>query len=204
MSLIDLNSIPMLLQTALSSFHPFWHLYNFKNPPIKKSTSFVPDELASAAEELKSTKEIASQVPNYESFETTGTIQFAGGGGLITLEFDDEKLEKIERLWDNPYDDMANADESIKAGGFAEAELALGYAVLPGVGMEVEGSYNHETTHRMSKESETSKTTSISVQLGDPGECKLTIYLIFLCVLSSISSLHVGILADGGDEFTVE
>ena len=62
----------------------------------------------------------------------------------------------------------------LRTGGAAEGAISLGFGVLAGVGGSSTLGYTQEASHKMLQADETTSSTTIQVDLGDPdygGKC---------------------------------
>jgi len=156
-------------------------VYEFEHPQAKHETvSLVSNELADGEqldEEFSSTK-LAAQLAEKVSSTTvqsTNTIQFSGGGGLLTLKFMDAELDQLEQKWNRPINSFGNAFSKLKDNVDAHAQvgtaghfdLAVGVGLLGGIGGSASSNVLTSTSHRMYSADGTSDSTSISITFGD-------------------------------------
>lgn len=52
----------------------------------------------------------------------------------MSIEFDEEKVNSIQRLFDNPIDMYANSDRTSSAGLHGGVSFAAGFGALAGIG----------------------------------------------------------------------
>jgi len=152
--------------------HPYWNLF-FTNPQLdtsKAKTSLLPNALTNdnLNEINKSVKNLLDRTDEkYEDFfNEVDHIHFSGGGNVMTIEFDDEKMEEHMQIY-NPASKDENSDFHMSHGGSAQHKGVLGFKVLGGLKVKTEVHYIKDTTHRISSEDGTMKKSSVKVELGD-------------------------------------
>ena len=154
----------------LNSNHEFYSMLDFEDPallPSDSEFSLLSNAMLEKAEPLDGAVSLTS------SLESTGRIQFSGGGNILSLTFEDEDVDRIMSKWDNGNDRYMydgdgndyyeNADRKYYAGLMEEAQLNYKYGVF----LEGYQTGGASITHRTSISSEQIKGSSISVEFGD-------------------------------------
>ncbi|EJK48096.1 hypothetical protein THAOC_33136, partial [Thalassiosira oceanica] len=98
------------------------------------------------------------------------TIQFSGGGGELYFEFEAERVNSMQTMFQNPAKGGRENNEDTSTGGGIRSHVDLEVGYLAMVGVEVESDINFgniEVSHRMVQSSEAESSSSIEVHFGD-------------------------------------
>ena len=151
---------------------------DFKHPAAKFNgdsnvVGLAPQELQDHASPLDSTSNL--KVDDSQS----ATIEFSGGGGIMSIEFDQERVDHLSKMWHSPLQHATNEDSSLVVGGHASFVAEGGFGLLAGIEADASISYTADVSHRILQSDDVESSTSIYVEFGDR-ECLLASASFFL------------------------
>ncbi|KAL7463047.1 hypothetical protein ACHAXS_003420, partial [Conticribra weissflogii] len=165
----DAKILDVLDWSVIPDNDRFWTIWDFKHATLdesKHTTPLVSAELQDKEEKLDS---FPIEFNEYtKDLTSTSTVQFSGGGSLLSFEFSAEKSESYQSMFENPFNPDANSDYHLSAGAFGDLMVAVGMGLMAGINFEASLAYETETSHRMNYGDESSDETSVMVELGDP------------------------------------
>lgn len=119
--------ISLLLTALFFSFDV--QIWRFKNPSVDLDVNLAPSDLEMQAEKLSEGSTVDQDIAENSK---TKSIEFSGGGGVISFEFEESKSDHLQEMWNSPLENAKNQDYATAVGGEGEFAFDVGFGIMAG------------------------------------------------------------------------